>query len=69
MNALATRGVHFAVCQMATEAIAAQIAAGTGADAGNIAKELGANLVSNGHLVPAGIVAVNRVQERGYSIV
>jgi intracellular sulfur oxidation DsrE/DsrF family protein len=29
--------------------------------------ELAANLVGNSRLVPAGIVAVNRAQERGYS--
>ncbi len=31
-------------------------------------EELAANLVRNAHLVPAGIVAVNRAQERGYSL-
>ena len=30
-------------------------------------KELGANLLPNGHIVPAGVVAVNRAQEHGYS--
>ena len=25
------------------------------------------NLIPNGHMVPAGIVAVNRAQERGYT--
>jgi intracellular sulfur oxidation DsrE/DsrF family protein len=30
-------------------------------------KELTENLVPNGHMVPAGIVAVNRAQERGYT--
>jgi intracellular sulfur oxidation DsrE/DsrF family protein len=33
-----------------------------------IYKELSANLITNGRLVPAGILAVNRAQERGYSI-
>jgi len=28
-----------------------------------------ANLVGNAHMVPAGIIAVNRAQERGYSFV
>jgi hypothetical protein len=65
---LIQKGVHFAVCQVSTEAIARAIAAGTGAEAGNIVKELSANLVGNGQLVPAGIVAVNRAQERGYSL-
>ena len=30
--------------------------------------ELSANLVANAHLAPAGIVAVNRAQERGYTL-
>jgi hypothetical protein len=30
--------------------------------------ELTANLVGNAHLVAAGIVAVNRAQERGYTL-
>ena len=32
-------------------------------------KELTANLVANARMVPAGIVAVNRAQERGYTLV
>ena len=69
INTLIQRGVHIAVCQMSTETIARQIAAGTGGDFDNVTKELSANLVGNGHSVPAGIVAVNRAQERGYSMV
>ena len=41
----------------------------TGGDADTIYNELAANLIPNSHLVPAGIVAVNRAQERGYSAV
>ena len=33
-----------------------------------IHKELIANLLSNGHMVAAGVVAINRAQERGYSM-
>jgi len=32
-------------------------------------KELTENLVQSGRMVPAGIVTVNRAQERGYSFV
>ena len=31
--------------------------------------ELAANLVPNSHMVAAGIVAVNRAQERGFTLV
>ena len=34
----------------------------------DIYKELAANLIDRARLVPAGIVAVNRAQERGYSV-
>ena len=34
-----------------------------------VLEELGANLIGNARFVPAGIIAVNRAQERGYSFV
>jgi len=67
LNTVLNRGVHLAVCQMATRRIAASIAKSAGGDAARVYEELAANLVSNAHLVPAGIVALNRAQERGYS--
>jgi len=39
----------------------------TGKLDGDQREELAAHLVPNSHIVPAGIVAVNRAQERGYS--
>lgn len=68
LEALITRGVRFAVCQMATRANAGLIAEKTGAKADEVFKELAEQLVPNARLVPAGIVAVNRAQERGYSV-
>jgi len=67
LDALAGRGVHFAVCQMATRRFAGAIAAAHKLDVEAIYKELTSNLVRNSHMVPAGIVAVNRAQERGYT--
>ena len=67
MDALIKKGVHFAVCQMASRHIAGRIAQATGGETDAILKEIGANLVPNGHFVSAGIVAVNRAQEKGYS--
>jgi intracellular sulfur oxidation DsrE/DsrF family protein len=61
------RGVHFAVCQMATGRIAGIIAAATGAPNAEIVAEISANLLPNAHLVPAGIVALGRAQEHGYA--
>lgn len=67
LDALIGRGVHFAVCQMATRRFAGAIAAAQKLDVEVVYKELTSNLVKNSHLVPAGIVAVNRAQERGYA--
>ncbi len=61
-------GLRLAVCMMATRGISGGIARATGQSADDVYKELTSNLVSaNAHMVPAGIVAVNRAQEHGYS--
>jgi len=65
---LADLGAHFAICDMATNRIAGVIAAAVKSTAPEIYKELVAGLLPNGHMVPAGVVAVNRAQERGYTM-
>jgi intracellular sulfur oxidation DsrE/DsrF family protein len=67
VDSLIKRGAHFAVCQMATRRLAGQLAQTTGGNADAVYNEIAANLVGNAHLVAAGIVAVNRAQERGYA--
>lgn len=67
LDQMAKRGVRFAVCAMATRAAAQVAAQKSGGNVDAIFKELTENLVAGGHMVPAGIVAVNRAQERGYS--
>lgn len=67
LDAIIKNGAHFAVCQLATRASAGVIARQTGRPVDEIYQELVANLVPNAHMVPAGIVAVNRAQERGYA--
>ncbi|HJZ78348.1 MAG TPA: twin-arginine translocation signal domain-containing protein [Vicinamibacterales bacterium] len=69
IDALITRGTHFAVCDMAMHFAAGQLAQGGGGDATAIYKDFAANLVPNSHIVPAGVVAVNRAQERGYTLI
>jgi intracellular sulfur oxidation DsrE/DsrF family protein len=69
IDALIARGAQFAVCQMATQGLADPLAAAAGSDGESVFKELSSNLVSNSHLVPAGIVAVNRAEEKGYAFV
>jgi len=62
------RGTHFAVCQMATQFISGQVAATVKADPQALYKEFTSNLIPNSHLVAAGVVAVNRAQEYGYTL-
>jgi hypothetical protein len=62
------RGVHFAVCQMATQFFSGMLAQQTGSTADAVYKELTSNLIANSHLAPAGIVAVNRAQEHGFTL-
>lgn len=67
VDALIARGVHFAVCAMATRRLAGVVATSVKGNADDIYKELTSNLVRNSHLAAAGVVAVNRAQERGYT--
>lgn len=62
------RGIHIAACDLSTHRLASFVARQNGGDAGAIYKELVANAMPNTHFVPAGIVAVNRAQERGYTL-
>ena len=69
LDTILKRGVRLAVCQLATRARSALIARQTGGKADEIYQELVSNLVPNARIVPAGIVAVSRAQERGYTFV
>jgi hypothetical protein len=68
LASLIRNGAHFAVCNVSTMGIAGMIARAVDGNRDDIYKELAANLIDRGRLVPAGIVAVNRAQERGYSV-
>ena len=68
LTGLVKRGVHLAVCNMATHAYSRRIADAIDGDPDAIYKDLTSNAVGNAHFVAAGILAVNRAQERGYSI-
>jgi intracellular sulfur oxidation DsrE/DsrF family protein len=68
IDAVAKRGVHFAVCQMATRRLAGQVAMVHGSTADAMYTELTANLVPNAHMVAAGVIAVTRAQEYGYTV-
>ncbi len=68
LDSVLKRGVRLAVCGMATKRLAGMIAKKHGTSADDVFKELSSNLNVGSHIVPAGIVAVNRAQERGFSI-
>lgn len=68
LDALIKRGVHFALCDMSLHVFADMLARKTEGKAHDIYKEMVANTIPNSHIVAAGIVAVNRAQERGYAI-
>jgi hypothetical protein len=65
---LVKQGTHFAICAMATRGLAGSIASETSGDPDAIYKELIANTVPNSHMVTAGVLAVNRAQEYGYTL-
>lgn len=69
VDSLGKQGVQLAICSISTRGYAGVIAEAMGGNQDAIFNELTANIVSNARMVPAGIVAVNRAQERGYSLV
>jgi len=68
IGSVVKRGTHFAVCDMATHFFAQQLAMASGENADAVYKELLANTIPNSHMVAAGVVAVNRAQEYGYTL-
>jgi len=68
IDSVVKRGTQFAVCDMATHFFAAEMAMQTGGNAEAVYKELVANTIPNSHMVAAGVLAVNRAQEHGYTL-
>lgn len=68
LASLAQMGVRFAICGMATAGIAGMVAKVVGGNSDQIHHEFATNLIKNALMVPAGIVAVNRAQEHGYTL-
>jgi intracellular sulfur oxidation DsrE/DsrF family protein len=69
LTGLVKQGMHFAICNLTTRAYTRIIADATGASADEVYKELAANTLGNSHFVPAGVVAVSRAQEYGYTAI
>ena len=68
LDGLMKRGAHFAVCGLATRFFAGQIA-GDGGDSAAVYKELESNTIANAHIMSAGVVAITRAQEYGYTLI
>jgi hypothetical protein len=68
LDPLIKRGLQIGVCQVSSRGYAAAIAMAIGSTQDAVFQEMKANLLPNARLVPAGIVAVNRAQERGYTL-
>jgi intracellular sulfur oxidation DsrE/DsrF family protein len=62
------KGTQFAVCNTATMGVAGLIASRTGGNANEIHDELVAGAIKGARFVPAGVVALTRAQEYGYSV-
>lgn len=63
----AERGMHFAICNSASTFLAGMIARENEREMQDVLAELVANTIPNGHMVPAGVIALTRAQEHGYS--
>lgn len=68
IESVVRRGTRFAVCDLATHFFAGEVAMMSGGNAEVVYKELVANTIPNSHMVAAGVLAVNRAQEYGYTL-
>jgi hypothetical protein len=68
ISSVVKRGTQFAVCDMATNMLAGVVAASTKGVQEAVYQEFVRNLIPNSHLMAAGVVAVNRAQEYGYTL-
>lgn len=68
LSQLIARGTQFAVCNMATQEVSGVVAARMKLDPKVVYNDFVSNLIPNSHLAAAGVVAVNRAQEYGYTL-
>jgi hypothetical protein len=69
INELQANGVMFCVCNMAMTVYSGVIAQKTGGDAPAIKKDFDAAVLPGIQVVPSGLLALNRAQEKGCSYV
>lgn len=68
IDVLMARGTQFTICNMATQGIAGLIASRTGGKSEDVHAELVAGAIKNARFVSAGVMALTRAQEYGYSV-
>jgi hypothetical protein len=68
IDALVAKGAHFAICNTASRGIAGVVAQRTGGTADAVYQEFVANAIPNSRFVSAGVMALTRAQEYGYSV-
>jgi len=68
LAALAAMGGQFAVCSVASRHLAAALAQDTGETPDAVFAQMQANTIASARMAPAGIIAVNRAQEHGFSL-
>jgi hypothetical protein len=68
IDSLVARGTEFAVCNAATRFIAQQIGNAQGESADAVYEDLVAGAIPNSRFVSAGVMALTRAQEYGYSL-
>jgi intracellular sulfur oxidation DsrE/DsrF family protein len=68
IGSVVAKGVQFAICMRATRAYAGGLARRAGVPVDQVVDELMAGAIPNSRFVPAGVMAVTRSQEYGYSL-
>ena len=68
VDSLVARGATIAICENATRFFSGQLAAATGVSSNDVFEEITSNAVGNARFVSAGVVALTRAQEYGYSL-
>jgi intracellular sulfur oxidation DsrE/DsrF family protein len=63
------KGTYIAICDQATRFTAQGVAGMTGSTMDAVYKDFQANIVPDSRFVPAGVLAVARAQEKGYTLI
>ena len=68
IGSVAERGARFAICRNATQFFSGELARATGGSQSEVFDELLAGAIDNSRFVSAGVIALTRAQEYGYSL-